>query len=62
MNKNVKIIALIALLMYVISPVDAAPGPVDDMILCLIYAIMNYKGLGIGDGRSADSESGKLTD
>ena len=38
-----KIIALIALLAYVISPVDLAPGPMDDMIMCLLYAIMNYK-------------------
>ena len=35
--------ALIALLAYVISPVDLAPGPMDDMIMCLLYAIMNYK-------------------
>ena len=43
MNKKMKIIALIALLAYVISPVDLAPGPMDDMIMCLLYAIMNYK-------------------
>ena len=43
MDKKMKIIALIALLVYVISPVDLAPGPVDDMIMCLMYAIMNYK-------------------
>ena len=43
MDKKMKIIALIALLAYVISPVDLAPGPVDDMIMCLMYAIMNYK-------------------
>ena len=43
MDKKMKIIALIALLAYVISPVDAIPGPVDDMIMCLLYAVMNYK-------------------
>ena len=43
MDKKMKIIALIALLVYVISPVDLAPGPVDDMIMCRMYAIMNYK-------------------
>ena len=43
LHKKMKIIALIALLVYVISPVDLAPGPVDDMIMCLMYAIMNYK-------------------
>ena len=36
MDKKMKIIALIALLAYVISPVDLA-------IMCLLYAIMNYK-------------------
>ena len=45
MDKRMKVIALIALLVYVISPVDIAPGPVDDMIMCLLYAIMNYKSL-----------------
>jgi uncharacterized membrane protein YkvA (DUF1232 family) len=45
MDKRMKIIALIALLVYVISPVDLAPGPVDDMIMCLMYAIMNYKSI-----------------
>ena len=45
MDKKMKIIALIALLAYVISPVDLAPGPMDDMIMCLLYAIMNYKSL-----------------
>ena len=43
MDKKMKIIALIALLAYVISPLDLAPGPMDDMIMCLMYAIMNYK-------------------
>ncbi len=56
MNKNMKIIALIALLIYVISPMDAVPGPVDDMILCLLYALMNYKGLGVGEDCSDEEE------
>ena len=42
MDKKMKIIALIALLAYVISPVDLAPGPMDDMIMCLLYAIMKW--------------------
>ena len=45
MDKKMKIIALIALLIYVISPVDLAPGPMDDMIMCLMYAIINYKSI-----------------
>ena len=45
MDKKMKIIALAALLIYVISPVDIAPGPMDDMIMCLLYAVMNYKNI-----------------
>ena len=37
MDKKMKIIALIALLVYVISPVDLAPGPMDDMVMCLLF-------------------------
>lgn len=43
-NKNpMNILVLIILLIYVISPVDALPGPVDDTLLCLLYAFMNYR-------------------
>ncbi|MDO5138491.1 MAG: hypothetical protein Q4D71_08555 [Oscillospiraceae bacterium] len=46
MNSGLKILLLIALLMYVISPVDCVPGPVDDMILILVYAVMNRRKAG----------------
>ena len=39
MDKKMKIIALIALLAYVISPVDLAPGPMDALIALLAYVI-----------------------
>ena len=43
-NRNfLNVIALVVLLVYVVSPVDAVPGPVDDTILCLLYAYMNYR-------------------
>lgn len=45
MNKKMQIIALIALLIYVISPADLAPGPIDDMLMCLLYTAMNYKNI-----------------
>lgn len=46
MNSGLKILLLIALLLYVISPVDCVPGPVDDMILILVYAVMNRRKAG----------------
>ena len=36
---------LVALILYVVSPVDLMPGPVDDIILCLAYIIANRKRL-----------------
>jgi uncharacterized membrane protein YkvA (DUF1232 family) len=38
-----KILVLIALILYVISPVDAVPGPIDDIILCIVYVMANRK-------------------
>ena len=46
MERNtVSIILLVALALYAISPVDAAPGPIDDLILILMYTIANHKKL-----------------
>ena len=42
-RKTVNLVLLVALVLYAISPVDAAPGPMDDIILFLIYAIANHK-------------------
>lgn len=39
MNNNFKIILLVALILYVISPIDAMPGPIDDAILCIAYGL-----------------------
>lgn len=35
MNDVMKGMLVILLLIYVLSPVDLCPGPVDDIILCL---------------------------
>lgn len=35
-NNGLKLLILIAVLIYVVSPVDFAPGPIDDAILMLI--------------------------
>ena len=39
MEKLTKWLIITALALYVISPVDLAPGPVDDAIAILIYMI-----------------------
>ena len=35
-NKLVKIILLLFAAVYIVSPVDAAPGPIDDAVVLLI--------------------------
>ena len=46
MERNTySIILLVTLVLYAISPVDAAPGPIDDLILILMYAIANGRKL-----------------
>jgi len=39
MDGKFKFLLLVALILYVISPVDLVPGPVDDIILCLAYVV-----------------------
>lgn len=41
MKNKTNILILAALILYVLSPVDAVPGPIDDVILMVIYAIAN---------------------
>ena len=43
MNKWMKIALLVAVGMYVISPTDALPGPVDDLIIMLLGLAANKK-------------------
>ena len=38
MSGTMKLILLVLLVIYVVSPVDLVPGPIDDAILCLMYA------------------------
>ena len=35
MNQTMKVIMMALVLLYIVSPVDVAPGPVDDMIVAL---------------------------
>lgn len=43
MNKFMKLALLIAIGAYVISPADAIPGPVDDLIIMLLGLAANKK-------------------
>lgn len=43
MNTYGKIIVLVALIVYVISPLDLCPGPIDDLILVVMYHAMSSK-------------------
>ena len=38
-NSAVRAALLILLIIYIISPVDAVPGPVDDLILFFLYSM-----------------------
>ena len=40
-NKVLKVMLIALLAVYVISPVDLVPGPVDDLLLILFSAVMN---------------------
>ncbi|WP_029319837.1 hypothetical protein [Butyrivibrio sp. AE3004] len=40
-NKLLKYLILAALVIYVVSPVDFLPGPVDDVIAILLYMASN---------------------
>lgn len=42
MSKKIKIILLIGLIIYWISPIDLMPGnPIDDLILTIAYVLAN---------------------
>lgn len=44
MNNIMKGIILIAVIFYIVSPVDAAPGPIDDIIV-VVMALASQKRL-----------------
>ena len=43
MNGFLKIIFLMLVVIYVISPIDMVPGPIDDVLLLLVTVASNYK-------------------
>lgn len=46
-NKLVKGLLFALLAIYVVSPADLAPGPIDDILAILIYFAANRQNLGI---------------
>ena len=36
MNRITKMLMLAAMVVYVVSPIDACPGPIDDLIVILL--------------------------
>ena len=48
MNRMMKGLLIIILIVYVVSPIDFCPGPIDDIILVLISMASN-KGLEVQD-------------
>lgn len=48
-NGFVRMMLLIFLVAYVVSPIDAVPGPIDDVILCLMYAAFGSRGIRTDD-------------
>ena len=55
MNKGLNVLVLIVLALYVASPADLAPGPVDDLIMLLIYVIANRRKLLHAGGEKNDA-------
>ena len=47
-NKIIKWLVLAILVVYVVSPADLLPGPVDDVIAILLYLAANKRDLRIG--------------
>ncbi len=47
-NKLMKWLVLAVLVIYVVSPADFLPGPVDDVIAILLYLAANKRELKIG--------------
>lgn len=49
-NNALSIVLLVVLAVYVLSPADLMPGPVDDIILMLIYVLTNRSGIALPEG------------
>ncbi len=54
-NNTLSVVLLVVLAVYVLSPADLMPGPVDDIILMLIYVLTNRSGIVLPEGMFAKS-------
>lgn len=43
MKEILKVLVLAAILLYVLSPADIVPGPIDDVIVILMGLIVDYR-------------------
>lgn len=43
MNNFMKVVLLICMVFYIVSPVDLLPGPIDDSIVFLLWLAYNKK-------------------
>lgn len=43
MNGFMKVIFIIFIILYIVSPIDFLPGPVDDIIIALLSVAMTKK-------------------
>lgn len=55
-NKFIQGMLFALLLVYVVSPVDFLPGPVDDILAILLYLAANKEKLGIGTGKRDNNQ------
>ncbi len=49
MNDLMKGLVIMAILMYIVSPIDLAPGPIDDIIVLLLGLAASRKQLADND-------------
>ena len=61
-NGVIKGMLLILVALYVISPVDAVPGPVDDLLMLLLTAAANMHKGGSSRDLPEDTLEGKWKD
>ena len=65
MNKSfIKGMLFALLIVYVVSPADFLPGPIDDALAILIYLAANRKQLGLGgiEDKQEDAEEIEVLD
>ena len=57
MNKAMKYVLLALALLYVVSPVDFMPGPVDDVIMLVATMILNNRNAFLNSNKTIDEKN-----